>query len=68
MLPMAEFTYNNAKNTSTGYTPFKLNYGFHPQVLFWEDVNPCSKFRSASELADKLRELMEVWYQNLLHT
>ena len=30
LLPMAEFAYNNAKNASTGYTPFKLNYGFHP--------------------------------------
>ena len=29
LLPMAEFAYNNAKNTSTGYTPFELNSGFH---------------------------------------
>ena len=26
---MAEFAYNNAKNASTGYTPFKLNYNYH---------------------------------------
>ena len=30
LLPMAEFAYNNAKNASTGHTPFKLNCGFHP--------------------------------------
>ena len=29
-LPMAEFAYNNAKNASTGHTPFELNCGFHP--------------------------------------
>ena len=30
LLLMAEFTYNNFKNASTGYTSFKLNYGYHP--------------------------------------
>ena len=25
LLTMAEFAYNNAKNASTGYTPFELN-------------------------------------------
>ena len=29
-LPMVEFAYNNAKNASTRYTPFFLNYGRHP--------------------------------------
>ena len=28
-LSMAEFAYNNAKNASTGHTPFELNCGFH---------------------------------------
>ena len=27
LLPMMEFTYNNAKSASTGYTYFKLNCG-----------------------------------------
>ncbi len=58
LLLMAEFAYNNPKNTSIGHTPFKLNYGFYSQVLFKEDVN--SHFRSylANELADKLGELI----------
>ena len=30
LLPMAEFAYNNAKNASTGHTPFELNCGYHP--------------------------------------
>ncbi len=48
---MAEFAYNNAKNASTGHTPFELNYGYHPRVSFEEDVDLHSRSRSANELA-----------------
>ncbi len=67
LLPMAEFAYNNAKNASTGHTPFELNCGYHPSVSFEEDVDSCSRFCSANKLAEELRELIEVCYQNLLH-
>ena len=30
LLLIGEFAYNNAKNASTGHTPFKLNRGYHP--------------------------------------
>ena len=30
LLPIAEFAYNNAKNASTNFMPFKLNCGYHP--------------------------------------
>ncbi len=65
---MAEFAYNNAKNTSTGHILFELNYDYHPRVSFEEDVDPYLRSRSANELAEELRELMEVCCQNLLHT
>ena len=42
LLPMAEFTYNNAKNSSNGNTPFELNCGYHPCVSFEENTNSCS--------------------------
>ncbi len=64
-MPMVEFAYNNAKNASTGHTPFELNCGYHPRVSFEEDVDPRSGSRSANELAKELRELMEVCCQNL---
>ncbi len=67
LLPIAEFAYNNTKNASTGHTPFELNYGYNPRVSFEEDVDPCSRSRSANELVEELRELMEVYCQNLLH-
>ena len=59
-LPMVKFAYNNAKNASTGYTPFELNCGYHPRVSYKEDLDPRSKSRIAEELSSELRELMTV--------
>ena len=64
---MAEFAYNNAKNTSTGHISFKLNYSYHPRVFFEEDVDSRSRSRSANKLATELKKLMEVCCQNLLY-
>ena len=67
LLPMTEFAYINAKNASTGRTPFELNYGFYPRVFFQYNVNFCSKSRSADKLAKELRELIDICQQNLLY-
>ena len=67
LLPMAEFAYNNAKNASTGHTPFELNCGFHPRISYKEDIDPRSQSRSADELSAELRELMIVCQKNLHH-
>ena len=47
LLSIADFAYNNAKNASTGYTPFELNSGYHPCVSYEENLYPCSKWRTA---------------------
>ena len=65
---MTEFAYNNAKNASTGHTPFELNYGYHPRMSYEEDVDPRSQSKSADELSAELRELMIVCQENLHHT
>ena len=64
---MAEFAYNNAKNASTGYTPFELNCGYHPRVSYKEDLNPRSKSKTAKKLSFELRNLMAACQQNLHH-
>ena len=64
---MAEFTYNNAKNASTGHTPFELNCGYHPRVSYEEDVDLRSQSQSAEELATKLKKLLIVCRKNLQH-
>ena len=57
---MAEFAYNNSMNASTGHTFFELNCGYHPQMSYEEDVDPCSQSKSADELSVELKELMVV--------
>ena len=64
---MAEFAYNNTKNASTGHMPFELNCGYHPWMLYEEDVDSCSQSKSADELSAELRELMIVCQENLHH-
>ena len=51
---MAGFAYNNAKNVSTDHTPFKLNCGYHPRVLYKKDVDPHSQFNLAEKLSAEL--------------
>ena len=58
---MAKFIYNNAKNTSMGYILFKLNYGYHPKMLFEDETNSCSKSYSANKLVIKLRNLIKIY-------
>ncbi len=64
---MAEFTYNNVKNTSTGYTSFELNYGYYPCASYKEDVDSCSQLKSAGKLATELKELIIVCRENFQH-
>ena len=67
LLFIAEFAYNNAKNTSTGHTSFELNYRYHPWVSYKEDLDPHSKLKTAEELSSKFQYLMAVCQQNLYH-
>ena len=65
LLTMVEFAYNNAKNASTGYTPFELNCGYHPRMSYKEDVDSRFQSKSADKLSAELRELMIVCQENL---
>ena len=65
---MAEFAYNNTKNSSTGYTTFELNCGYHPRISFDENTDPRSRSRLADKISVKLRDLMTVCQKNFYHT
>ena len=64
---MAEFIYNNAKNASFSHTLFEFNCGYYPQMLYKDDVDPCSMSKSANKLSTELKELMIVCRKNLYH-
>ena len=65
---MAEFVYNNAKNASTGHTPFELNCSYHSQMSYKEELDPHSQSKSADKVSEVLRELMILCRKNLYHT
>ncbi len=62
---MAEFAYNNVKNTSTGHMSFELNYNFHPSASYKKDVDPRATLKSTNKLAIELKELMVIYKENL---
>ena len=64
---MAEFAYQNAKNTSTGHTSFELNCGYSPWVFYEEDLDPRSKLKTAEKLSFELQNLMTICQQNVYH-
>ena len=68
LLQMAKFVYNNARNASTGHMLFELNRGYHPRVLYKENVDRRSQSKSADELLAKLKELMIICRENLYYT
>ena len=37
LLPLAEFTYNNAPSTTTGVSPFYANKGYHPNITVYPE-------------------------------
>ena len=67
LLLMAEFAYNNAKNTITGYTPFELNCSFYPKVSYKEDVDPRSRSKTVDQLATELQIFMSMYRENFQH-
>lgn len=62
---MAEFAYNNAKNSSTGYIPFKLNCHYYFCISYKKDINPYSKLKSADKLLTELQKLILIYCENL---
>ena len=67
LLPMAEFTYNNAKNSNTNHILFEFNCNYYPRVFLEENVDSRLKFCFANKLAKNLRELIEICWQHLFH-
>ena len=55
-LPLAEFSYNDKMQMSTGFSPFYLNYGQHPQ----KSTEPLRKVETeAVEVAKQMKKIRE---------
>jgi hypothetical protein len=66
LLPLAEFVYNNAKNSSTGMSPFYANYGYHPRVIAKVQTEQGTyEHPTAEALIDHLRQVYEELQANL---
>ncbi len=59
--------YAKDHNRCIGFRKSDHNCGYYCQVLFKEDVNFRSRSCSTNKRADKLKELIEICYKNLLH-
>lgn len=58
---MLEFAYNNAKNVSTSYISFKLNYGLYLYIFFKKNINLYLRFCLVNKLAKKLKNLISIY-------
>src|SRR5213078_2283608 len=59
LLPLAEFSYNNAQHSSIGCSPFYANYGYNPK--FTVDLKQFDKYPvpAAQDMAKRLKNLHE---------
>ena len=56
-LPLAEFSYNDKLQSSTGYSPFYLNYGQHPRTAYNPRV--CTRNDSAETFAARMQRIRD---------
>lgn len=65
-LSLAEFTCNNRTHSSTGYSPFWLNYGLHPTSSF--SVPSISIVEEATTFAQRMVETRSIAEKALQET
>ena len=65
LLPLAEFSYNNAPSETTGVSPFFANKGYHPNLTVYPERDMASN--RAREFAVDLGELHEYLKTNIRH-
>jgi transposase InsO family protein len=71
VLPYVEFAFNNAKSSSTGETPFFLNYGAHPCTVVTNQLPEMTNlpvleqvFQSRDEVLSRVQVLLRTAQKN----
>jgi hypothetical protein len=60
LLPLAEFTYNNAPNATTGISPFYANKGYNPAITVYPECNLASaRVRNFAVDLDNLHSVLK---------
>jgi len=57
LLPFAEFAYNNQKHSTTGMSPFFIQYGYDPTYEI--NANPINKVPAVKDRLNMMKELRE---------
>lgn len=67
LLPSVEFAYNSSVHASTGFTPFYLNYGFHPKspLSITTPHQAAVSTKPGSAFFQRLRDNLALATQNL---
>ena len=53
LLFIAEFAYNNTKNTNTGHASFELNCGYHFCLFYMQDIDFCLNSKFTEKLSSE---------------
>lgn len=64
---MTEFAINTTKNMNIGHMSFELNCGYHPRNSSENETDSRLRSRLADKLGKKLKDLIVIRQQNLLH-
>jgi hypothetical protein len=63
-VPLVEFALNSSINSSSGFAPFELNYGYMPQLVAFPTNG--IKYRSVKEFAQRARVNLEIAHDAII--
>jgi len=65
LLPLVKFVYNNAKNTSTGMSPFYANYRYHSRATWRIHLSEHHENPPAKVYVDRLQQVYNKLWETL---